>query len=1222
MLAQHQQFAQVSLLPATQPGLLPPQPQLMGHLQPSYISVPAPPSYPQYQTPSSPSSNSHRRAQSSMSGAAAYHSSSQSLGPALVDSSKTSTNGGSAAASSSSGNSAALGHNRRHSLALSEAKKAAALAQAKRSTSPSHEPSSPSSPPEAADKPSSSPPPQIPSFKFPNSPEKDTSATTSAASPTKAHARSQSLQFPNRSSHYRGNSQQLPFQFPAAGATQPDGSSNDYANNDRRRHQHNRSNSRNFDSNWRQPQQQQQLQPPSSQLLQPDYLTPGSPSQFTPGHRSGRSFNNSISSIQAFSLYPPTGLQSGQQQSASQAAQQQRKSLFAPYLPQASLPGLLAEGRLVSGILRVNKKNRSDAYVSTDGLLDADIFICGSKDRNRALEGDLVAVELLEVDEVWGSKKEKEEKKKRKDAGPDEKEESAGASSATGPSGFSSKPFGNNGLKRRGSLKQRPTQKKNDDVEVEGQSLLLVEEEALSDEIKPLYAGHIVAVIDRFPGQMFSGTLGLLRPSSQATKDKQDAERKERGGDEGGSYGNNNNHHYNHNHNHRPKIVWFKPTDKRVPLIAIPTEQAPNDFVENHEKYSDKIFVASIKRWPITSLHPFGTLVEILGSGEDLQIEIEAILRDNNFTADIFPEQVMASLPSPEEQEEELITEDDVEARRDFSSEYVIAFSPLGTPNDIVEQAVHVKKISDNKVELGIHITDVTHFCLENSSLDREARKRGTAVFLKQRTVPLLPPDFLKYVSFKAGKCSVAISVVFEMDTKTCEIHDTWIGESLITPKHVLSYEAVSKILDEDSESKSTQAEVDYIKTLRFISNMFCQQRLGLDKADLPILGLLNYVDDESVVVSANIFEGSPVRQILDELSIKVNTAVAQKIFAVLGDKALLRRHSDPILQKIESFIESVKNLNLDMDTTSSASIQKSILNIEDGVVRKGLEALLYKCMTRARYFVAGKVESDNHGHYFLNLPLYTHFTSPLRRYADIVVQRQLKAVVRGEDYTADITDLVNIADSCTFKKDCAKNAQEQSIHLDVCQKIHKRAAVTGQLVIDSIIIQVYESAFDVLIPEYGIEKRVHGDQLPLRKAEFDKKTRLLELYWEGGIDSATYIPDDEKNVKSGPITRGRGRASSAASALAQEQALLKDGQIDLSKLNLKSEEELKKDNGKYADSDKILAPFFENVTTRVDNGERVQEIRVLQHVPVLLRADLGKSIPCLTVRALNPFTK
>ena len=137
-----------------------------------------------------------------------------------------------------------------------------------------------------------------------------------------------------------------------------------------------------------------------------------------------------------------------QSQLQQQSNQPQRKSLFAPYLPQASLPPLLAAGKLVVGILRVNKRNRSDAYVATE-VLDADIYICGSKDRNRALEGDIVAVELLDVDEVWGTKKEKEEKKRKKE------ENSAYEKSGAG----------------------RKDDKKKDDVEVEGQGLMLFEDE-------------------------------------------------------------------------------------------------------------------------------------------------------------------------------------------------------------------------------------------------------------------------------------------------------------------------------------------------------------------------------------------------------------------------------------------------------------------------------------------------------------------------------------------------------------------------------------------------------------------------------------------------------------------------------------------------------------------------------------------------------------------------
>ena len=213
----------------------------------------------------------------------------------------------------------------------------------------------------------------------------------------------------------------------------------------------------------------------------------GSFSGFPPGMPGALSINPMYAQ-QAGGLPPILSPQLMQQQQLVQLQlqqqQQQRKSLFAPYLPQGQLPGLLQEGKLVSGFLRVNKKNRSDAYVSTD-LLESDIFICGSKDRNRALEGDFVAVELLDVDEVWSQKREKEEKKKRK-----------GDDTATG------------GLKRQGSIRIREGGKRKDDVEVEGQGLLLdvdEEEEEGQGDPKPMYAGHVVAVIERVAGQLFSG---------------------------------------------------------------------------------------------------------------------------------------------------------------------------------------------------------------------------------------------------------------------------------------------------------------------------------------------------------------------------------------------------------------------------------------------------------------------------------------------------------------------------------------------------------------------------------------------------------------------------------------------------------------------------------------------------------------------------------------------
>lgn len=743
------------------------------------------------------------------------------------------------------------GHQRRHSLALPEAKKAAELAQQKRTASgfqfPAPAPGAGGSDSQSAsdDKPvsSTSPGPQ------------GLGLQRAGNIRGGGHARSQSMAVGGNRGSLSGRGAGG-FQFPA--------STDNQADNQRRGSQpgHARSGSRNFDSNWRQPNNQNQGQ---------DQQKPFGQQQggsFQPGHRSRASMNQSMGSIGQFQ-YPgqpqllqlPQGqvmmapqmfggqqlnplqlaqLQAIQQQNgqgmgglqASQHAppqlsvqqqqqqqQQQRKTLFTPYLPQANLPALISNGQLVAGVLRVNKKNRSDAYVTTTDL-DADIFICGSKDRNRALEGDLVAIELLDVDEVWAQKKEKEEKKKRKDitdarsgsnAGNDKlgRSDSNNDRQEVGPDGS---------IRRRGSLRQRPTQKKNDDVEVEGQSLLLVEEDEISDEQKPLYAGHVVAVIERIAGQMFSGTLGLLRPSSQATKEKQEAERQARDGAHG--RGNQDRHQ------EKPKIVWFKPTDKRVPLIAIPTEQAPRDFVEKHQDYANRIFVASIKRWPITSLHPFGTLVEQLGEMGDLRVETDALLRDNNFGSDEFSDAVLKSIGY----EDWSVAKDAsvLATRRDFREETTFTIDPEDTK--ALDDAFHVKKLADGKVEIGVHVADIAHFVKANSLVDREAKKRGTAVYLVDRVMNLLPPRVSNELcSLIPGEDRLTVSVVFKASLETGAVDDdVWIGKGVIKSAGRLSYEEVNAVIGGKSSATGAGITGDNIKLLSVSSSTLISMRCFL----------------------------------------------------------------------------------------------------------------------------------------------------------------------------------------------------------------------------------------------------------------------------------------------------------------------------------------------------------------------------------------------------------
>lgn len=1006
------------------------------------------------------------------------------------------------------------GHQRRHSLALADAKKAAEIAQQKRTTSGFQFPGPAAS---NFDKPDDENKPLTPS-------NLDGPVGQSSGRGRGGHGRSQSMAV-----NGRGGSGLRSSAFSTSG----DGEF-------RRGGGHARTGSRNFEGNWR-----------SQGQGQDQTGNPAQAASFQPGHRSRGSMNQSVSSIGAFQFNPgqqpqlmqlpnqmmmsqmygqqlnpiqlsqlqalqaaqmngqqfqglQTSQHSGQLGGQQQQQQQQRKTLFTPYLPQATLPALLGDGQLVSGVLRVNKKNRSDAYVTTqDGLLDADIFICGSKDRNRALEGDLVAIELLDVDEVWSQKREKEEKKKRKDI-TDTRSGSINQGSSNSNNDDNNVPEG--GIRRRGSLRQRPTQKKNDDVEVEGQSLLLVEEEEISDEAKPLYAGHVVAVIERVAGQMFSGTLGLLRPSSQATKEKQEAERAARDG--------GNNRHNDSRQQEKPKIVWFKPTDKRVPLIAIPTEQAPRDFVEKHQDYADRIFVACIKRWPITSLHPFGTLVEQLGRMGDLKVETDALLRDNNFSSDEFSDAVLRSVGlqdwsvSKEEEKE-------VASRRDFREEKAFTIDFNGSAE--LGNALHVKSRPDGKIEVGIHVPDVTYFVKPNSLVDREAKKRGTSVQLINRFCALLPPKLSTEVcSLGPDQERFSISVVFNVNPNNGNVADgdSWVGKSIIKSSAKLSLRQLDQALESPAEYKNEAIDIKTVQILQAIAQKFREARLGAGGEPIAPLRLFQQLDDENNPVQDNIFNSDPALELVEELMHKANAYVAQRLAEGLPEKALLRRQASPNPRRLQTFVERMNALGYDFDASGSGALQNSLFKVDDADLRKGMETVVLKSMHRGKYFITGKTPKQLWPHYSLNLPLYTHFTSPTRRYADIIVHRQLETVLSESkvEFTDDLESLAKTVDACNTKKESAQNAQDQSIHIESCRIMDKkRQEANGDLITEGVVLCVYESAFDVLIPEWGFEKRVHCDQLPLKKAEFRKEKRVLELYWEKGVPSSAYVPEDER---------------------------------------------------------------------------------------------------------------
>ena len=303
---------------------------------------------------------------------------------------------------------------------------------------------------------------------------------------------------------------------------------------------------------------------------------------------------------------------------------------------------------------------------------------------------------------------------------------------------------------------------------------------------------------------------------------------------------------------------------------------------------------------------------------------------------------------------------------------------------------------------------------------------------------------------------------------------------------------------------------------------------------------------------------------LIEEFMLLANQAVAQKIASGLPDQALLRRHEAPIGRRIEGFTKRASRLGYDFDVASAGTLMKSFGKLTHEDPELVLRMLATKAMLQAKYICSGMFDIAQYQHYALNIPIYTHFTSPIRRYADVIVHRQLEAALCDSEsrYSwldrraerADVPDafadpegrflmdseaVSKVAQHCNTKKAAAKLAQEQSQHLFLCTLISDLTQKYGPVRRQASVIGVLDQAFDVVVEDFGIEKRVHVDQMPievrrvsrmtalllhsvhlradeptfchpLQSHVHDERSNTLQLYWKKGVDVIRYLAENK----------------------------------------------------------------------------------------------------------------
>ncbi|KAG1472691.1 hypothetical protein G6F56_001389 [Rhizopus delemar] len=678
-----------------------------------------------------------------------------------------------------------------------------------------------------------------------------------------------------------------------------------------------------------------------------------------------------------------------------------------------------------------------------------------------------------------------------------------------------------------------------------------------------------------------------------------------------------------------PRLVWFKPIDKRVPLIALYGLDKPNDIMEREEYYKTHLFSAEVRRWLITDNNPAGRILNEIGPVGSLAAEKVAVITDNSIIDAEFSNVALQGLP-------ELpwsIPAVEYKERLDLRNESVFSIDPL-TAKDL-DDALHIRPLDDGFFEVGVHIADVTYFLKNGTPLDTEASERGTSTYLADRVIPMLPSVLCEQLcSLNPGVDRLAFSVLWIMD-KTGEIKKTWYGRTIIRSRAKLAYEHAQEVI----EGRDLPADVllygdqnpEYLSSdIRLLYDMSIhmgQRRKDSGSLSLHSVKLTFELDSEGVPISFGQAESKEANKLIEEFMLCANISVAEKIKSAYPQEALLRRHEKPIERRLNAFLNLTEVLGLDFDGSSAGTLQTSFNNVDNPDVKSILLILCIRAMQRAKYFCAGALSDKKQIHYALNEPVYTHFTSPIRRYPDVVVHRMLQATLKKKPCDYSRQRVQKIAHSCNIKKQGAKSAQDSDTKLYLATYLNNQEQTNGPIYKKGVIIMTGKRAFEVYIPEYGIESRIYMHSLPVKKFSFDKYTLQLTISWKKDIPVTMHneeklyaemrsreeeSSDDEDENKEGDENKEDGENKKDGENKEDEY----DDDMEKHLADRVEYLKLSNEHKKIESATELIPPVV------IDESEFTQRIQMFSLIDVRLQVNMEVSPPYINVYPLNPFAE
>jgi ribonuclease R len=428
------------------------------------------------------------------------------------------------------------------------------------------------------------------------------------------------------------------------------------------------------------------------------------------------------------------------------------------------------------------------------------------------------------------------------------------------------------------------------------------------------------------------------------------------------------------------KYAFFIPDDTSIPVdIYIPLSNL------NGAKNGDKV-IARITDWPEHSKNPFGEIIEVLGTPGEHEVEIQSILADFDFPLR-FPEKVIQEA----EKIPESITTDEIKKREDYRETFTLTIDPEDAKD--YDDALSLKKLPNGNWEVGIHIADVSHYVKPGTALDKEAFERGTSIYLVDRVIPMLPEKLSNAVcSLRAQEDKLCYGAVFELD-EDAKVVKEWYGRTVINSNYRFNYDEVQKILDGSDHKYREQLLVLNKLAKKLRDNRFKKGAIAFSSQEVKFI-----LDENGKPTGAYIKEQMDSNRLIEDFMLLANRKVAEKIGIKHGRQEprtfVYRVHDVPNPEKLQKFSEFVGKLGYNLQLGSRKSVSLSLNQLFQDIKGKGeenmIESIAVRTMAKAEYDI------HNIGHYGLAFNYYTHFTSPIRRYPDLIVHRLLDLYLNG----------------------------------------------------------------------------------------------------------------------------------------------------------------------------------------------------------------------------------